>query len=62
MNQKTSNSADDPRESPTAWFAALERARVTRDYELAARAQRELRRLGVKVTFSVARREGRAEP
>ena len=38
-----------PIESPTAWFAVLERARRIEDYELAARAKRELKRLGVTV-------------
>lgn len=37
---------------PTAWFAMLERARDTRDCELAARALRELDRLGVKVSYT----------
>jgi hypothetical protein len=48
---KQTNKADDPIDSPTAWFAVLERARRTHDYELAAQAQRELRRLGVIVRF-----------
>ncbi len=38
-------------ESPTAWFACLERARLTDNYELAARAQWQLERLGVIVVF-----------
>ncbi len=38
-------------DSPTAWFAVLERARRTNDAELARRAQRELRRLAVVVMF-----------
>ena len=41
----------DTNDSPTAWFAVLERARLTDDYELAALARRELERLGVKVHF-----------
>lgn len=47
--------------SATAWFAVLERARRTDDYDLAARAQRELKRLGVHVKFKrpVAGIEGR---
>jgi hypothetical protein len=40
-----------PEDSPTAWFAVLERARQTNDFELAERAHRELERLGVKVTY-----------
>lgn len=42
-------------ESPTAWFAVLERARLTGDYELAAQARRELDRLGVAVKFNAKR-------
>jgi hypothetical protein len=41
----------DLRDSPTAWFALLERAKRTGDRELADRARRELERLGVHVTF-----------
>lgn len=40
-----------PNDSSTAWFAVLEHARRTNNFELAARAQRELRRLGVDVKF-----------
>lgn len=40
-----------PEDSPTAWFAVLERARFADDYALAAKAQRELERLGVRVRF-----------
>ncbi len=38
-------------ESPTAWFAVLERARMAGDYALAERATKELHRLGVEITF-----------
>ena len=41
-----------PEDSPTAWFAVLERARLTRDHGLAERARQQLARLGVAVTFS----------
>jgi 5,10-methylenetetrahydrofolate reductase len=37
--------------SPVAWFVMLERARTTGDFERAAQAVRELKRLGVTVTF-----------
>lgn len=40
-----------PQVSPTAWFAVLEAARNTHDYELAAQALSELKRLGVDVRF-----------
>ncbi len=39
--------------SPTAWFAVLERARIDRNQSLEQRALRHLRRLGVSVTFTV---------
>ena len=44
--------------SPTAWFAALDRARRTSDFELAAKALKELRRLGVCVKFKRAMVDG----
>ena len=37
---------DDYRESPTAWFVELERARIAGDHIRAAAALRELKRLG----------------
>jgi|GEM_PF-2797354 len=40
-----------PVDSPTAWFAALERARLTCDRALEAKAHEQLRRLGVHVAF-----------
>lgn len=39
---------------PTAWFAALERARRTGNVELEAEAIKELTRLGVRVQFSAS--------
>ena len=39
------------RESPTAWFAALEAAMNRGDLTAAAEAQRELSRLGVAVVY-----------
>ena len=41
----------DPREVPTAWFAVLEDARRNGDREREREARRNLKRLGVKVTF-----------
>lgn len=41
----------DHRNSPTYWFVVLEIARERSDFEQAAEAQRELKRLGVKVTY-----------
>ena len=46
-----SDSSSRPEDCPTAWFAVLERARIDHDYERAAAATRELRRLGVEVKF-----------
>ena len=51
--KKTDRRAED---SPVAWFAVLDRARQTSDFELASKAKRELERLGVKVTYSPARK------
>jgi hypothetical protein len=38
-------------EDVTTWLLLLERGRRTNDYELAGRAQAELRRLGVRVSY-----------
>ena len=37
--------------SPVAWFVVLERARKNNDFGLAAKAKRELERLGVIVKY-----------
>lgn len=42
---------EQPENSPVVWFVVLERARLTNDFELAARARRQLESLGVKVTY-----------
>ena len=41
----------DPTNSPIAWFAVLERARYVQNFERAADALRELKRLGVIVRY-----------
>ena len=46
-------------ECPTAWFAVLERARENNDFERAAEAMRELKRLGVTVRFHRRPKRGR---
>lgn len=46
----------DAADCPTAWFAVLERAIEDGDYPRAAKAQRELQRLGVVVKFPRRRR------
>lgn len=40
------------RDDPLTWMLLLERGRQTGDFQLAARAKRELERLGVRVTYS----------
>jgi hypothetical protein len=42
---------DDDRDDPVAWLLLLERGRRTGDFELAASAQRELARLGIRVSY-----------
>ena len=44
-----------PEDSPAAWFVVLERARRINDFDLAARARRELERLWVKVRYAASR-------
>jgi len=44
----------DYRENTVTWFAELELARRRGDYERAAKAQQQLRRLGVKVQYEPA--------
>lgn len=47
--------------SPVAWFAVLERARYDNNYDLAARARRELERLGVVVKYHKSNKGGHDE-
>jgi hypothetical protein len=54
MSQKQSES-ERPEDSPVAWFCVLERAREQNDFERAVEACQQLKRLGVKVSYSVAR-------
>jgi hypothetical protein len=42
---------DDAENDPVVWLLLLERGRQTGDFELAARAKRELERLGVFVSY-----------
>jgi hypothetical protein len=51
---KPNTNTDAPRdwaEEPVAWFAEMEIARERCDFERAAEAQRQLRRLGVHVRY-----------
>lgn len=52
----------DPRfgESPTVWFSILEAAVRQQDYDRAAKAKRELQRLGIDVRFGTPQQGGRA--
>jgi len=43
--------------SPAAWFAVLESARHAGDFELAAKAHKKLRELGVEVRYRRPKRE-----
>jgi len=53
LNEEQKNPVSrEPNDSPAAWFVVLERAKRTNDFDLAAQAQRELERLGVKVTYA----------
>jgi hypothetical protein len=44
----------DAKNSPTAWFAVLERAKLTGDQAMERRALAQLGRLGVSVRFDTA--------
>jgi hypothetical protein len=47
------------RDAPTYWFAILEMSRERGDRKTATQARRELRRLGVSVSFSRTREASR---
>lgn len=49
---------NDIKDSPIAWFYTLENARRRNDFEQAARAKRELKRLGVEVRYAEQKKEG----
>jgi hypothetical protein len=55
------NALLEARNSPTAWFAVLERARLTGDKVLERRAVAHLKRLGVSVQFDRKPAEGRPQ-
>jgi hypothetical protein len=61
MSRTTAPARPDPppaRDWPAYWLVCLERAVAEGDYDAAARAQQELRRLGVEVTIRQRPREG----
>lgn len=49
----------DCRDAPTYWFVILEMSRKKGDRKTATQARRELRRLGVAVSFSRTRESAR---
>ena len=51
VKRTQSKAAREASKSPVPWFVALEAARRERNQNLAARATRELARLGVVVTY-----------
>lgn len=53
QNQSQLGNPHEPEGCPAAWFAVLEHARENNDFERAAQAIRELRRLGVHVKYPV---------
>lgn len=56
--QKIEEARREAVDSPTAWFCVLERAQRSHNYETAARAQQELERLGVSVSFRTRLEDG----
>lgn len=51
----------DWKNSPIAWFAALERALREEDFDLAAEAQHQLKRLGVTVSFQTKKSNSKSK-
>jgi hypothetical protein len=50
------------KDDPVVWLLLLERGRQTGDFELATRAQKELERLGITVTYHRARHRDKDIP
>lgn len=50
-NKRPTSTTRDYRQEPTYWFAILEIAREQGDFERAADAKRQLKRLGVVVSY-----------
>jgi hypothetical protein len=51
MQDKADKARQEAADSPVAWFAVLERAKLTHDFARAAYAVQELERLGVRVKY-----------
>lgn len=56
--QHDNNASGNYRDQPTYWFAILDIARERDDYDRAAEANRELKRLGVDVSFRPRKSQG----
>jgi hypothetical protein len=56
QNWCTSSTAREAAQDPLCWFVALESARKVNDFARAAAAQRQLERLGVRVTYLLDRK------
>lgn len=52
MKEHTTTDQKEAVDSPVAWFVVLERARQDNDFERAAQATQELKRLGVTVRYA----------
>lgn len=51
----------DWKNSPIAWFSALQRAIQEEDFELATEAQHQLKRLGVTVSFQTKKSNSKSK-
>jgi hypothetical protein len=60
MTTKSIKPKRDHHQEPTYWFALLEIARESGDFENAAEAKRQLQRLGIRVSYKRPQRLGRA--
>ena len=56
------NTTQDYRDQPTYWFAILDIACERGNFDRAEEAQRQLKRLGVKVSFASLRTQRTASP
>ncbi len=57
--QKPKQETIDFQDSPVVWFTMLEAARKQGNFTQAVKAQKELERLGVHVSFSTGRQDGK---
>ena len=59
MSEDLAKAKAEAEQSPLVWMIELERAREGGDFERAAAAQRQLARLGVRVTYQGGERRAR---